>query len=579
MQGRSVTNYHTLSHLVTFPKTSNAGATSHARVGLHAPVVTTFLLTLYLLSGIIGHDPWKQDEAYTFGMVLNILETGDWIVPTLAGQPFMEKPPLFYIVAAFMANAFSPWLALHDGARLAAVTFMALGVAFTGAAARSLYGALAMPRAALLLVACFGLLLHAHEMITDTALFAGFAVAIYGLTWAARNPLRAGACLGTGIGIGFMAKGLVEPAMIGLTCLVLPVVSPIWRTRGYAIALCWTALFSLPWLLIWPAALYTVNPEAFATWFWTNNFGRFTGSAHLGADTESWYYTRVLPWFTFPAGPIAILTILKWMRTRKSFDDSSTLLLIVVTGSTLVILTTAATARSLYALPLLIPLSILASRSVDSLPSRLSKYLSGVFGLVVATIAVLVWSIWLYGLEQGHPPQFQLLLAWLPGDFRFEFHQGFFGLALVATLLWMYVWLSRRARATALHRWVAGVTMVWAVTMSLCLPWIDRAKSFREPFSEIAALIPQDACVAGTGLGEPQRGMLHYFAGLVTTPPESADEFCDYLIVQTNRRRELDHPPPPGWVPIWRGGRAGEANEQFTLYERSELADGRHRRS
>src|SRR5438309_5020008 len=53
------------------------------------------LIVTYLLPGVVGHDPWKQDEAYTFGIVLHMLESGDWVVPTLAGQPFMEKPPLF----------------------------------------------------------------------------------------------------------------------------------------------------------------------------------------------------------------------------------------------------------------------------------------------------------------------------------------------------------------------------------------------------------------------------------------------------------------------------------------------------
>ena len=136
---------------------------------LRRHLATVVLVTLYLCAGMIGHDPWKQDEAYTFGMVLHILQSGDWVVPTLGGEPFMEKPPLFYLVAALMAWLWSPWLPLHDGARLAALAFMAIGVLMTGLAARRLYGDAAMPRAVLLLLACSGLLQHAHEMITDTA--------------------------------------------------------------------------------------------------------------------------------------------------------------------------------------------------------------------------------------------------------------------------------------------------------------------------------------------------------------------------------------------------------------------------
>ena len=35
--------------------------------------------------------------------------SGDWIVPTLAGEPFMEKPPLYYWVAAGFSWLLSGW--------------------------------------------------------------------------------------------------------------------------------------------------------------------------------------------------------------------------------------------------------------------------------------------------------------------------------------------------------------------------------------------------------------------------------------------------------------------------------------
>lgn len=544
---------------------------STAATGIQASAVFAVLVAAYLCSGVIGHDPWKQDEAYTFGMVLNILDTGDWVVPTLGGEPFMEKPPLFYIVAAITADAFSRWLALHDGARLAATLFIAIGLAFTGAAARRLYGADAMPRAVLLLLACFGLLLHAHEMITDTALFAGFAIAVFGLVQATRNPVRAGIFLGTGVGIGFMSKSLVEPAMIGLACAALPVVSRYWRNLRYAKSLATAALFAAPWLLIWPIALHAQNPDAFATWFWVNNFGRYAGTAGLGADTEPWYYTRVLPWFTFPAGPLAVLAVWRSIRARTIRGDSATLLLSVVTVAMLAVLVTAGTARSLYAMPLLIPLALLASQALNAVPQRFIRCASLVFGLLCGAIGLGVWSIWAFGIRFGYPPAVALLLKYLPGDFTFHFQPVFFLLALFCTALWMYVWFSTRRPLTELQRWVAGVTMVWGVTMSLLLPWIDQAKSFREPFSEIATLVPTDACVAGKGLGEPQRGMLHYFAGIVTTLADGFDESCDYLLVQTNKAQLKDPAAPQGWTRIWCGGRDGEENEHFTLYARNEL--------
>jgi 4-amino-4-deoxy-L-arabinose transferase-like glycosyltransferase len=57
------------------------------------------LVVAWMLFGLIGHDPWKPDEARYFGVVLEFLRGGDWVVPTLAGEPFVEKPPLFYALA------------------------------------------------------------------------------------------------------------------------------------------------------------------------------------------------------------------------------------------------------------------------------------------------------------------------------------------------------------------------------------------------------------------------------------------------------------------------------------------------
>src|SRR5258706_8245704 len=82
------------------------------------------LAVLYVVPGLVGHDPWKQDETYVTSIVHHIAQTGDWVVPASAGQPFMEKPPLYYVVAARTAESFSPWLELHDGARLSNVLWL-----------------------------------------------------------------------------------------------------------------------------------------------------------------------------------------------------------------------------------------------------------------------------------------------------------------------------------------------------------------------------------------------------------------------------------------------------------------------
>ena len=142
------------------------------------------LFAAWILPGLIGHAPWKSDEATSFGLIYHILQSGDWVVPTLAGEPFMDKPPLYYLVAALFAKVFSFLLPLHDGARLASGFFMGLTFLFTALGARELFGKNTSKGwvAAVILLGCLGLLVRAHQIIADMALLSGYAIALYGLT-------------------------------------------------------------------------------------------------------------------------------------------------------------------------------------------------------------------------------------------------------------------------------------------------------------------------------------------------------------------------------------------------------------
>ena len=68
------------------------------------PLLILILCLAWLLPGLVGHDPWKPDEAYTFGVVYEILQGGSWIIPQIAGEAFVDKPPLFHLTAAFSVS-------------------------------------------------------------------------------------------------------------------------------------------------------------------------------------------------------------------------------------------------------------------------------------------------------------------------------------------------------------------------------------------------------------------------------------------------------------------------------------------
>ena len=82
----------------------NSGSQA-ARFKLPYLFPASILCLLWLVPGLIGHDPWKPDEAYTFGIVYHIIQTWDWVVPMLVGEPSLEYPPLYYLTAAEIGRA------------------------------------------------------------------------------------------------------------------------------------------------------------------------------------------------------------------------------------------------------------------------------------------------------------------------------------------------------------------------------------------------------------------------------------------------------------------------------------------
>ncbi len=352
--------------MLAFSQPNGGAAPSDRDVILRNSLLFTVVLcTLWIFPGLIGRDPWKPDEAYSFGLVYHILQTGDWVVPTLAGEPFMEKPPIFFLTAAFFARTLQSWLPLHDGARMATAFYMALTFLVTGLCARRLYGDGKGWLAVLVLMGSIGLVERAHAMITDISQLTGFALAIYGLVVCLQRPVLGGLWLGTGVGLGFMSKGLLAPGCLGIIALALPAISPAWRTRRYVVTLLVALAATLPWLLIWPLALYQRSPELFHEWLWDNNFGRFLGTSDLGPRGEPGYYLAVLPWYAFPAWPLAAWAL--WVGRSRIRSDPGLILPLTAIVVIVAVLSVAADARELYAKPVLVPFALLAVPGLLSL--------------------------------------------------------------------------------------------------------------------------------------------------------------------------------------------------------------------
>lgn len=529
-------------------------------------LVIMFVLT-YLLPGLIGHDPWKADEAYTFGNVYNLLQTGDWVVPHVAGEPFVEKPPLFHWVAATLAKFASPVLPLHDGARLASGLFVALALIAVGWSARRTWGKGYGRYAVLLMLSCLGLLVHAHMMLTDLALTAGIAVAMAGFV-ACRIPLRwAGLLLGTGAGIAFLTKGLLGPGVIGSTALVLPIAFREWRSKSYFQQLELALLAALPWLTIWPIALYLRSPDLFQVWFLDNNIGRFIGFSvpYLGAEKEPGFWWKTFPWFLFPIWLFVAMVFWKWRR--DAWRQPAVQIGITLTAMMTLVLCGSASARAIYLLPMVVTLALIGAGAVHDIPRWIERAFA-FMGVALGFAAIIFfWLVWASMVSGDHAASWNWLGRWLPLEFVLPFSTGAVAVATLLTVgTILFVVMSWKNKARGLAVWCASLTITWGLVATLWLPWVDAAKSYRVMYQAMGfALPPGVNCVASHGLGESERAILDYVLDIKTQRKEVAPATqCNALLVQGTTQ---NLPPAVGdMVLIWSGHRPGDTREQFNLY-------------
>ncbi len=535
----------------------NAAARNLALPLAAAPAA--LLVLAYLLPGLVGHDPWKTEDAIGIGIVHQMLEHGQWLIPHLAGEPFLEDGPLYYWIAALTAKLFGLVLAPHDGARLASGLLMALILACVRLAGRELYGKTKSASAGLVLLGCLGLLAHAHETLAEISMLAGQAIAWYAIALARRKPYSAGWLLGAGFVVAFLSKGVAAAIAPMLVSLAAPLVSDAWRRREYFFTLLVGIVMFVAICGAW-LGLAEYRSAGFATAWWQASEAAFVRPAAsiLG------YWPETIAWTTWPAWPLALWTL--WEQRRRTFDAGTRMLSLAFVVS-LVVLLSLADPREVYALPLLLPLSLLAGAGVPTLRRGAANALVWFGVMTAAFLGAILWLGWV-AMMTGVPAFLARTFTRLEPGFSGQFSATALVVALALTFAWLCLVLKgERSVFRGPTFWAAGITLVWGLAMTLILPWIDYGKSYRPVAEALKKHVPEGVrCVESRGLGEPQRAVLDYHAGIVTQRLErESGKRCPLLLVQVRD----GHPEriEPGWTLLWEGRRPRD-RERYQLYRR-----------
>jgi 4-amino-4-deoxy-L-arabinose transferase-like glycosyltransferase len=498
-----------------------------------------------------------------------MLKQGDWIVPHLASTPVPDRPPLFYALAASAAAALRDVLPLHDGARVAVGLCLGTTLWLLALTARELYGRAFRWLPVLLFIGCIGLWDRGHELSAEIGALLADALALYALALMLRRHLVGGALLGLAVGAAFLSRGSLGAAVIALTACVLPFFAP-WRSRRYAQGVALAIAIAAPLLVVWPLALHLRAPELFAQWLDAQSLARFLGLAANSPPVEPFYYLRNLPWFAWPALPLALWTL--WVRGRGyngSLSSPGVELPLTMLCVLLIVLSAAAEPRASLALPMLLPFALLGAAEVDTLKRGYSGALDWFGILTFGLIGALLWGLWVESLLGGLPDAVARVFRDTQPGFRPPWQLVPVVASILLTLLWLVlVRPARRSNRRAVLNWAAGMTLVWGLFATIWLPYVDSRRSYRPVAESLAAHVPSGTCVAGRNLGEPQRALLEYFANVVTVRDDLPQaNRCEALLVQVGGSDSAD-PPDSAWEKVWEGRRRGDDTERFVLFRR-----------
>ncbi len=521
----------------------------------------------YLLPGLFGRDPWKNADITAFGHMLNVARGwADAFAPSVGGVPATGGGLIpYWLGAAFIKLL--PWLDPAFAARIPFTLMLGSVLLFTWYSAYNLarsdaaqplplaFGGEALPidyaraiadGALLALIATIGLLQLGHETTPELVQLAGLSAYLFALSAAIQSPrvARVAALTSLPLMAGSGSPSIALVAGLAGTALCLRADDPAARKFT-------------PWVVA-SALLACATAWATSTWAW-----RATMPA------SPFEVVRTLSWFTWPAWPMAGWTIWQW-RHHIHHRHIAIPLTLVGIG----VLACIAVGGSDRALLLALPASaVLASFALPTLKRSVSAAIDWFSVFFFSALGLAIWFIF-YAMHTGVPaktaanvfklaaPGFKPGLSWIGVFF-----------AAAGTLAWLALvrWRTSRNQHALWKSLVlpaCGVAMCWLLLMTLWLPLLDHARSYRNLVERVARRLPANASVAAPGVNVSLMTALEYFGKLKVDGITPSDQSTNrYLVVSMPARNPA--PTIEGWQQIARERQRTINTESIIIYRRT----------
>lgn len=526
----------------------------------------------YVLPGLFGRDPWKNADIAAFGQMWSLaLGHASWWAPNVAGVPPTGGGVLPYWLGGAAIATLSPvldpavaaripfalllvavlaltWYTTYHLARTEAA--QPLPLAFGGEAPVADYARALADGALLALVATLGLLQLGHETTPELLQLTGSALFLYGLAAAPFRTLKGR--LATVGSLALLAtSGSPSVAMllaaIGWTVCRLSVDEQM-RRHGL-----WVAAAGLS-----AAALATgLSLAGLSGWAW-----------RAGGDLRPGGLAELLIWFTWPALPLAVLTVWSWRRQVMRRHIAVPLFSALV-GLAACIAMGGNDRALLHSLP---PLAVLAAFALPAIKRGLSSAIDwfSVFFFTLAALAI--WVVYA-AMHTGVPAKTASNVAKLVPGYTPEFSGLALAFAVTATAAWLLLVRWRTARhQSALWKSLVlpagGVALAWLLLMTLWLPVLDQARSYRLLLDRINDHVRPGQCVMVQNGTAGLLTALEYFGNHTVHAVEApAPAHCDVLMISLSARQAT--PVRRGWTLLRREQQRTQNSESVAIYRRA----------
>ncbi len=538
------------------------------------------LFALGSCAALFGRSLWTPDEPRVAEIGRAMFESGDYLVPRLADEPFLEKPPLYWWVMTASYRAFGVSVA---SARLPSVSFALLTLVLVYDMARRIAG-----RRAGLLAACVLLSTVNFEnmfrVVTDPALAFFVTLGYWAFLHAAfpdadpTKPRRTQTWLlwvHVAGGLAFLSKGIVGVGLLYGPTFVYIVAARRWSLLFARVNLLGLIVLTLA-CAAWPFLLYQRGGNELLDGFLVDNvLNRFLShgpSVGQGGHKHAPYYyllnapPELLPWlFALPG----VYWLVLRERRRTDVQDRGLTFMAGALPVALLLLSIPGTKRTLYMLPVLsalaVPVGVWLAREdrSDEAWSTIPRRVLLWFTILAAGLITIVGLIFLaanFGVHvastvddiaRGSPAA-----PWLAGS-----------LALVGACV--SVFLLKRAR---LHVATGGAIaaswcVLWLSVQSCAFPLLEPAKDLQPFVRELAATGAFDAPLVGFEFDETTPSILAFYGGHDVKGFRTPERLSEWFV---------EH--PQSWLLMLDGSRdrlPRDLEERLIVIRRWKLTDHR----